>query len=64
MSLHVGRLRKRRSAREGDRCSSLGDNLVNTVDYNSFVWSKASLGAYSTYKRHMEHFLLYCMHVM
>jgi hypothetical protein len=64
MSSHVGRLRRRRSTRVGDRCSSLGDNLVKTVDSNSFVWSKASPGAYSTYKRHMEPFLLYSMHVM
>jgi hypothetical protein len=64
MSSHVGRLRKRRSTKEGDHYSSLGDNLMKTVDSNSFVWSRASSGAYSTYKRHMEPFLLYSMHVI
>jgi hypothetical protein len=42
----------------------LGDNLVKTVDSNSFAWSKASLDAYSTYKYHMEFFLFYSMHVI
>jgi hypothetical protein len=58
------RLHRRISAREGDYCSILGDNLMKTVDSNSFAWRKASPGAYSTYKCHMESFLFYSMHEM
>jgi hypothetical protein len=54
----------RSSTREGDHCSSLGDNLMKTMDSNSFCVEQGKPRAYSTYKSSIESFLFYSMYVM